>query len=107
MRHRITIERLVEGDPDPETGAPGESEWVTQYESIPAAYRPLTAREVQAAGARQAETTSEFEIRPLDDIKASDRIVFDGNVWEIDGIRFDETRQRRMKIGAHKGLTDG
>jgi len=107
MRHRITIERYSEGEPDPDTGIPGESGWSVLHADIPAAYRPLTAREVQAAGARQAETTSEFEIRPLDDIKESDRILFDGDVWEIDGIRFDETRQRRMKIGAHKGLTDG
>lgn len=107
MRHRITIERETESAPDPDTGIPGTSEWQTQYSSIPAAYRSLTAREVQAAGARQAETTSEFEIRPLPDILESDRIVFDGEVWEIDGIKYDETRQRRMKIGAHKGLTDG
>lgn len=107
MRHRITIERLVESEPDPNTGAPGESEWVEQYASVPAAYRPLTAREQQAAGARNMQTESEFELRAGLDIRPSDRIVFDGDVWEIDGIRYDETRARRMKIGAHKGLTDG
>lgn len=106
MRHRITIERYTESAPDPNTGITTKS-WATQYAAVPAAYRPLTARELQAAGARQAETEAEFEIRPLDDIKASDRIQFDGEVWEIDGIKYDETRQRRIKIGAHKGLTDG
>jgi len=107
MRHRITIERYSEGAPDPETGIPGDPEWNPVYTNIAAAYRPLTAREVQAAGARQAQTTSEFEIPTGLDITEADRIVFDGNVWEIDGIRYDETRARRMKIGAHKGLTDG
>lgn len=107
MRHRITIERYTESAPDPETGIPGTASWQTQYSDIPAAYRPLTSRELQAAGARQLETEAEFELRAGLDIRSSDRIVFDGDVWEIDGIRYDETRARRMKIGAHKGLTDG
>ncbi len=107
MRHRITIERYSEGEPDPDTGIPGESGWNVLHADIPAAYRPLTSRELQAAGARQAKTESEFEIRTGLDIRTSDRIVFGGDVWEIDGIKHDETRQRRMKIGAHQGLTDG
>lgn len=106
MRHRITIERETESAPDPDTGAT-TLEWNAVYTSVPAAYRPLTSGEMQAAGARQAKTESEFELRTGLDIRPSDRIVFAGDVWEIDGIRYDETRARRMKIGAHKGLTDG
>lgn len=107
MRHRITIQRKTVPAPDPNTGVTGPPTWTALHANIPAAYRPLTSRELQAAGARQALTESEFEIRAGLDIRTSDRILFAGEVWEIDGIKYDETRARRMKIGAHQGLTDG
>ncbi len=105
MRHRITVEEKTE-TVDPNTGVRTES-WTAKYSDIPAAYRPLTSRELQAAGARNMNTEAEFELRADFDITAAMRIQFNGDVWEIDGIRYDETLQRRIKIGVHKGLTDG
>lgn len=105
MRHRITVQRNTE-TVNPATGVRSSS-WADLYVGVPAAIRSLTSRELQAASARQSESSVEFELRAGLDINADDRIVFDGDVYDIEPPTFDETRQRRMKIKAARNLTNG
>ena len=108
MRHRITVEKktIVQ---DPATGVESES-WANKFPTItggiPASYRPLTSNERQAASARQSVASAEFEIMFGLAIDAGDRVIFDGHVWDIEPPEFD-TKQRRLKFKAARGLTNG
>jgi len=105
MRHRATVQRKTE-TVNPATGV-RTTAWADLYADVPFSVRPLTSRELQAAAARQSEVSVEFETRAGLDIQPDDRIVFDGHIWDIEPPTLDETRQRRMKIKAHRSLTDG
>lgn len=105
MRHRITVQEYTESR-DPNTGVVTRS-WTDKYTDIPAAIRPLTSREMQAASARNSRVEVEFELRADYDITAAMRIVFEGDNWELEAPQYDETRKRRMKVKAARGMTDG
>jgi len=105
MRHRITVQEKTVAQ-DPATGIESV-EWTDKHVDIPAAVRPLTSREMQAAAARQSEVSVEFELRAGLSITGADRILFEGEAWELEPPTLDETRQRRMKIKAARGLTSG
>jgi SPP1 family predicted phage head-tail adaptor len=107
MRHRITVQEYVETT-DPNTGVKTRS-WSNKsgMVDIPAAVRPLTSREQQAAAARNSEVEVEFELRADFAITAKDRILFEGENWELEPPQYDETRKRRIKIKAKRGMTDG
>lgn len=105
MRHVITVQEKSEAT-DSSTGVKSVT-WSNKYSNIPAAVRPLTSREMQAAAARQSKVEVEFETRADYSITADDRIVFEGSNWELEPPTLDETRSRRMKIKAARGLTDG
>lgn len=105
MRHRATVQRKTEVV-DPMTGIRSTS-WADLHANVPFAIRSLTSNEMQAASARQSKVTVEFETRAGLDIRADDRILFEGHVYDIEPPMLDETRQRRMKIKAARGLTNG
>lgn len=105
MRHRATVQRKTETI-DPATGV-RSTEWADLHTNVPFSVRPLTVREMDAAAARQSEVSVEFETRPGLDIKADDRIVFDGEVWDIEPPALDPTRKRRLTIKAARNLTNG
>ena len=105
MRHRVTVQRATRTQ-DPNTGIES-TVWNDHLTDIPAAVRSLTSRELQAASARQSEVSVEFELRAGFDITGEDRISFEGEFWDLDPPTLDETRQRRMKIKASKGVSNG
>ena len=105
MRHRVTVQRATRTQ-DPNTGIESIV-WNDHLVDIPAAVRPLTSRELQAASARQSEVSVEFELRAGFDITGEDRIVFEGENWDLEPPTLDETRQRRMKIKAARGPSQG
>ena len=105
MRHRATVQRATETQ-DPATGVQS-TVWNDHLIDIPAAVRSLTSRELQAASARQSEVSVEFEMHAGLDITAKDRLVFEGSNWDLEPPTLDETRQRRMKIKASRGVADG
>ena len=106
MRHVITFqEKTATTDSN---GVRTET-WANKsgFENIPASFRALTARELQAAGATRSEATVEFEIRADIDVTPDLRISFDGEVYDISEALLDGTRQRFYRIKAARGLTDG
>jgi len=105
MRHSINVQEYTETT-NPQTGVRTRS-WSDKYTDVPAAYRALTSREQQGASARNSEVSVEFEMHAGLAITAANRIVFEGDVYEIEPPTLDETRQRRMKIKAARGMTDG
>jgi SPP1 family predicted phage head-tail adaptor len=105
MRHRIDIQRLTRTT-NPSTGVVSET-WATVHESYPASVRALSARELQAAGARQSEATVEFEMRADVTVNPDDRILFEGDVYDIEPPQLDPTRRRFYRIKASRNLTNG
>lgn len=105
MRHYITVQEYTE-TVDPQTGV-REQAWADKYVDVPAAFRSLTSNEQQAASARNSSVAVEFELHAGLTITAADRIVFEGDVYELEPPMLDQTRQRRMKIKAARGMTDG
>lgn len=104
MRHLITVQentRVKDSDGN------WADEWADLYTDVPAKIRELTSREMQAAGARQSNATVEFETHAGLDITADNRIVFEGQNYDIEPPRLDPTRQRRMMIRAYVGTSDG
>lgn len=77
------------------------------YANVPVSFRALSARELLAAGARQSESTVEFEFRAGLDIDPQDRILFDGKVYDIEPPELDPTRARFIRIKARRSLTNG
>ena len=105
MRHRITFQELALTT-DPTTGVQSEA-W-SDVGTVWASFRGLTARELQAAGARQSEATVEFEIRkPVFNVNTSLRIQFDGDTYDVEEALLDSTRQRFYRIKAKRGVTNG
>ena len=98
LRHRIDILKK-EVIQNPVTGVVSDV-WTYRYRGVPAAYRTLTSRERMAANQRQSEVTSEFEIRWGLAIEPTDKIAFNGKLWDIDPPEDDPTLKRMQKIRA-------
>ena len=98
LRHRIDIVRKTVTQ-NPVTGLVTDS-WAYVYRGVPAAYRSLTSREKMAASQRQSEAEVEFEIRSGLTIESTDKIAFNGKLWDIDPPQDDETLKRYQKIKA-------
>jgi len=103
-RHRVTIERKVVTQ-DPNTGFESV-DWQPLHTDVQAAFRPLTSRELQAAGARQSRVSAEFEIADGLDVTGEDRIIHLGDVWELEPPQ-PGGFNRMVKIKAARGLTSG
>lgn len=98
LRQRIDFVRKTVTQ-NPTTGIISES-WAYVYRGVPAAYRALTSRERMAASQRQSEVDVEFEIRAGLDIVPTDKIAFNGKLWDIDPPQDDPTLKRYQKIKA-------
>lgn len=102
-RHRVTVQRKTTG-----TNARGErtESWADLYTNVPTFARYMSARELQAAAARQSEVTVEFEFAAEFDVTAADRIVWEGLTYELEPPTFDPKR-RYLRIKGREGVTDG
>lgn len=104
MRHRITVQSKTTT-----TNGRGERSetWSDLYTDVPASVRWLSSGELQAASARQSESTVEFELRVGLDITSEHRIVWEGRIYELEPPILDRSGMRRMRIKASEGVTDG
>lgn len=107
LRHRITLQRqVVTRDEDGNTF----TEWVPWVEHIPAEIVDLSARDLIAAGAKQAEVTSRIRIRYLPGVLTSMRAVDDdmGTIYTLVGIIADANSGREaLTLAAKRGVSDG
>lgn len=106
MRYYITVQEFTET-----VNSRGEraETWADKYSNIPASMRYLTTRELQEASARQSALSVAFETwaTNVPQITAKDRILLDGDVYELDPPSYFGTQQEFVQIKAQKGLTDG
>ena len=100
LRHRITVSRYVKAY-DPDTNWETET-WTAIIENEPAAWLAGPGREWLAAESLRSQVEGRFVIRWSPDtsnIKAADRIEWDGKVYEVIAPPLaDETARRELTL---------
>lgn len=108
LRHRITIERLVETQ-DPDTGAISEA-WMTFASDVPADVMPISSGEILRAAAGQSTARYRFVVRQPTVVGMSGkmRITHDGMTFNIIGEPIpDPTLRHWVTLTAEAGLRNG
>jgi SPP1 family predicted phage head-tail adaptor len=90
LDRRVTIERSI-AIPD---GLGGEEASWGRHADVWASYYPISDSERLRAAEVAATITARFRIRWGLDVGPTDRLVFDGRIYEIVGVK---------EIGRHKG----
>lgn len=80
-RHRIDIQDWVEVR-DEETGG-FEEQWVTTFANVPARIADASGREFVQAAAVQSEIISRITIRFRPGLKAKQRILHNGDIYNV------------------------
>lgn len=114
-RHRITLQSKQEGQ-DPVSGAPTHT-WQTVtlgdgtvLDAVPANVLTGPGRENTAANAPQAQVDARINIRwfPVSDTELANwRALWDGRIFDIQGVTTDETARREWRLTATHGVNDG
>lgn len=81
LRHRITIQSKNSGRD--EDGFPVAEKW-TDYKKLFARVTPLSAKDLIAAQAAQAQTVARLKIRYRTDITTEMRVIHRGYIYAID-----------------------
>ena len=109
-RQRIVIKDRVET-----RGSAGEVivTWVDAFPAatalggIPAEVLTGQGRELRAAGAPEAETAARINFRHLPGVKQTQRVEWDGFVFNIRSIEFDATARSEIRLMCTAGVNDG
>lgn len=105
LRHRITIQKPVSGQ-NPDTGAT-----TTTWEEVAqvwASVEPLSVREFIAAKAGQSEVTARIVMRYRSGIDATMRILFRGQIYNIEGVLPDPKSGREyLTLPVSMGVDQG
>ncbi|MBK4414170.1 phage head closure protein [Enterobacter hormaechei] len=105
LRHRVTIQEPVMVQ-NPETGAVNKT-W-RDLATVWAEVSPLSAREFIAAQASQGEITTRITIRFRPGITRMNRILFRGEIYNIDGVLPDPKSGREyLTLPCSEGVNDG
>lgn len=105
LRHRVSLQRQTETR-DPESGAVIVS-W-GEVAKLWASVEPLSAREFIAAQSVQSEVSARIVIRHRNDVSAKDRIVYRGQVYNIEGILPDpESGYEYITLPVSAGANNG
>lgn len=107
LRHLIRIEEEVVPR-DPITLEFGEPVWQL-FAEVYAKKSPLSARDLIAAKAAQSEASGRFQIRYLEGVLSTMRIVYGGEIYSIEGppLEDDDSGLQYLTILYSKGVKDG
>jgi len=105
LRHRITLQHKVNVQ-DQLTGAVNP-EW-RDMATVWADVVPLSARELIAAQATQGQITTRITIRYRAGLTNDNRIVFRGQIYNIEGVLPDAVSGREyLTLPCSEGVNDG
>lgn len=105
LRHRVTIQEPVMVQ-NSETGAVNKT-WL-DVATVWAEVSPLSAREFIAAQASQGEITTRITIRYRSGITRQHRIIFRGDIYNIEGVLPDPKSGREyLTLPCSEGVNDG
>ena len=94
LRHRIEIQRAATGH-NPHGGV--QEDWQTLATRW-AAIEPFRARELFAAQQVQSQVTHRIWMRYFAGLQSTDRIKFGERIFNIDGIRNIDERNRELEV---------
>ncbi|WP_288659536.1 MULTISPECIES: phage head closure protein [Pseudomonas] len=106
LRHRITIQAPGQGQ-DPATGEMVQGQWV-DVAAVYASIEPLSGREFIASQASQSEVTVRIVIRYRPGISTQMRLVYQGLIYNIEGILADKHSGREyLTLMCSGGINEG
>lgn len=112
LRHRITIQELVEIQ-DTTTGAVSR-EWETLIlddgtimDAVPAEVLTGAGKEYMGSGAIQNEIAARINMRWFPGLTQKHRILWDTNTFNITSIETDITARQEYRLKCSAGVTDG
>lgn len=111
-RHLVTIQGIVQGEPDPLSGQPTE-EWSNVYANVPAEVLTGPGREGVAAGAERAETDARINLRWLPGIDTQMRVIWESEPngqrpeFAIQTMELDATGMREIRLRCVHGRESG
>lgn len=95
LPHKIRIELNT---PTKDDDGNDVDHWA-HFSTVDAHYRAASVSEFNAGGMDVAKATGAFKIRPLAGLKAHMRIVWDGSIFDIQGVlRDDRSAQEYMTL---------
>lgn len=106
LRHRGTIEHLVEGSPQKSASGESLAEWTT-LATVWMSIDPLRGRELFAAQEHHSETTVRIRIRYRDDVTAQMRVLHEGVYYSILAVIDPDLRHRELELMCSSGLIEG
>ena len=105
LRHRIALQKPVNIQ-DPESG-----EVTPTWEEVAIIWAevvPLSVKEFIAAQAGQSEVTARIKIRRRTDVTAKHRIIYRGQIYNIEGVLPDpESGIEYLTLPCSQGVNDG
>lgn len=111
LRHRVTIQEQIETQ-NSTTGAITVN-WQTAIangvtlENVPAEVLTGAGKEMFQGEARQAEIVARINLRWFAGLTQKMRILWDGNIFNIQSIETDLTARREYRLKCSAGLNDG
>ena len=112
LRHRVAVQELVETQ-NSTTGAVTRA-WEnvlldssTELDAVPAEVLTGPGREFMQSGSTQNEIAARINLRWFPGLTQKMRIVWDGNVYNIQSIETDVTARREYRLKCIAGVSDG
>lgn len=112
LRHRVAVQELIETQ-NSTTGAVTRA-WEnvlldssTELDAVPAEVLTGPGREFMQSGSTQNEIAARINLRWFPGLTQKMRIVWDGNVYNIQSIETDVTARREYRLKCIAGVSDG
>ena len=112
LRHRVAIQERVTVQ-NSSTGAvttTWDNVWLdseTELDSVPAEVLTGPGREFNQSGSEQAEITARINLRWFPGLTQKMRILWEGNIFNIQSIEMDATARREYRLKCTAGVNDG
>lgn len=106
LRHRVTIQQLVEGSPQQTPSGQPDTAWAT-FCTVWASIEPLRGRELIEANAVQSKLAVRVRIRYRAGVTAAMRVVHDSVVYPIEAVIDFEMRHVELHLMCSQGSANG
>jgi len=106
LRHQVNIQSKSTSSTPDLFGGPQEI-WTDVALNVWASVEPLQGRELVAAQAVNAETTTRITMRYRSGVIAANRITHDGKFYNLQSVVDPELKHEKLIIMASEGLSEG
>lgn len=106
LRHRVTLQSLVAGSPDRDSGGAPDEAW-TDVVTVFASVEPLRGAELLRAQQVDSEVSGQIRIRYRAGVTSKMRAVFDSRNYDILAVIDPRERNHELLLLVREGLSDG